>query len=231
MYRLCSIVLPIYNQADHIQTVVNEYEERLARLTIPYEIILVVNGCRDDSETVCRELAEKRENIRLIVSRAGGWGLAVKLGLSFAGGNLLCFTNSARTTADGLLLSIQFALNNPGMVVKANRQIRENALRRLGSLLYNIQCRLLFGIAVWDINGTPKLFPRDFNQLLTLSENGDLFDMEFLYRCTMNGYRIVEMPISLTPRHGGRSTTNILSALRMYRKAFRFYLNLPRGQS
>ncbi|MBI4772608.1 MAG: glycosyltransferase [Deltaproteobacteria bacterium] len=230
MYTLCSIVLPICNQADHIRTVVNEYAEKLAELTVPYEIILVVNGCRDNSEALCRDLAERRENVRLIVSRTGGWGLAVKLGMSSAGGNLLCFTNSARTTADDLLFSIQFALDNPGIVVKANRKIRETALRRLGSILYNIQCRMLFDIPVWDINGTPKLFPRDFKHLLTLSEDGDLFDMEFIFRCTMNGYRIVEFPINLTPRHGGKSTTGILSALRMYGGAFGFYLNSPGGR-
>jgi glycosyltransferase involved in cell wall biosynthesis len=230
MYKLCSIILPVFNQADHIQTVVNEYQEKLAELAIPYEMLLVVNGCSDNSEIICRELAKRQKNVRLIVSLSAGWGLAVKLGVRSAGGNLLCYTNSARTSADDLLLSIQFALNNPGMVVKANRQSRNNALRRLGSLLYNIQCRILFGISVWDINGTPKLFPRDFTQLVTLSEDGDLFDMEFLFHCTRNGHKIRELPIYKTQRHGGRSTTNILSALKIYRRAFEFYLNSSRGR-
>jgi glycosyltransferase involved in cell wall biosynthesis len=229
MYNLCSIILPIYNQSDHVRSVVDEYMENLTKLTIPYEIILVVNGSRDNSEDLCRTLAERHENVLLIVSQAGGWGFAVKLGLNSANGNLLCFTNSARTAADDLLFSIQFALNNPNMVVKANRKIRDNVLRRLGSLFYNLQCRILFGIPVWDINGTPKLFPKNFKNLLTLSENGDLFDLEFIFQCSKNGYKILEMPVNQTSRRSGKSTTDIMSALRMYREVFRFYLNSPRG--
>ena len=44
--------------------------------------------------------------------------------------------------------------------MKANRKIRDNWRRRLGSLLYNLECRALFDLANWDINGTPKVFPR-----------------------------------------------------------------------
>lgn len=227
MDTLCSVVLPVCNQADHVQSVVKEYAKKLAGLPVPYEIILVVNGCRDQSEAVCEALASAHENIRLIVSRSGGWGLAVKLGMNAAGGNLLCFTNSARTTADDLLVSIQVALSNRGTVIKANRRMRGDPLRRLGSFLYNVQCRMLFQIPVWDINGTPKVFPREFAHLLTLSEDGDLFDMEFLHQCTIRGLPIEEIPIHRTSRHGGKSTTTLLSALRMYRGAFRYFLDLP----
>ena len=56
----------------------------------------------------------------------------------------------------------------PSVVLKANRRIRESRRRRLGSLLYNIECRALFDLSVWDINGTPKIFPRSFDALRAL---------------------------------------------------------------
>src|SRR6185503_7586456 len=55
--RLVSVVLPVHNQADHIDTVVREYLEPLDRLGTPYEIVLVPNACRDATPEVCKALA------------------------------------------------------------------------------------------------------------------------------------------------------------------------------
>src|SRR5262249_19263372 len=140
-----------------------------------YELVLVCNACRDASVETCRELARTMP-CNVIDSERGGWGLAVRLGLAEAKGELLCYTNSARTTAADLSLLLLYATVNPGVVVKANRKIRESWRRRLGSLLYNIECRALFDLNVWDINGTPKVFPRGFDKLLALKSDGDLID-------------------------------------------------------
>ena len=91
-----------------------------------------------------------------------------------------------------------------------------NRRRRIGSLLYNIECRALFDLSVWDINGTPKIFPASFAKLRALSRDDDLLDCEFNVACRTNGYPTIEVPILATERHGGRSTTNLASAMRMY---------------
>ncbi len=135
--------------------------------------------------------------------------------------DVLCYTNSARTTAEMLSLTLVYAHTYPRVVVKANRRLRDNAWRRFGSLLYNLECRTLFDLAVWDINGTPKVFPRTFTKLLELTRDDDLLDAEFALVCRRYGYPVVEVPLLETVRHSGRSTTNYTSALRMYAGAVR----------
>jgi glycosyltransferase involved in cell wall biosynthesis len=218
-----SVVLPVYNQADHIVAVVEEYEEALVRSPFTHELILVVNGCRDRSLEVCRELAERYEAVQLVHSSRGGWGLGVRLGLSQARGELLCYTNSARTSAKELMLLLIYAVTFPDAVIKANRKIRESWRRRLGSLLYNLECRALFDLPYWDINGTPKVFPRKFERLLSLTRDDDLLDAEFHIRCREENYPMLEVPIFSTRRHGGKSTTGIRSGLRMYWRAYRLW--------
>ncbi len=214
--RLISIILPVYNQADHIGEVVAEYEATLAGLRYPYELILVPNASRDASEEVCRGLAERNANVRVVTSAKGGWGRAVRLGLQHARGDILCYTNSARTSAQNLGLLLLVAIRSPDTVVKANRRIRESWRRRLGSLLYNLECRALFDLPYWDINGTPKVFPREFSKLLALRRNDDLIDLEFHVICRREGYPMLEVPIFSSRRHGGSSTTRLRSALKMY---------------
>jgi glycosyltransferase involved in cell wall biosynthesis len=216
-----SIILPVHNQADHIEEIVAEYERALALLPAHHETVLVVNGSRDRSLAICRDLEASHPGvIRAVESERGGWGLAVNLGIREAAGDLICYTNSARTSPSDLAQIIGVGLANPGHVVKANRKIREGMRRRAGSLLYNLQARALFDLSVWDINGTPKVFPRVFDALLHLQRNDDLVDLEFIVTCREHGYPIMEMPIFSSRRHGGSSMTGIESALKMYRGAF-----------
>lgn len=223
MSSLLSIILPVHNQADHLETAIDEYVVALARVPDPYELILIPNACRDDSLAVCQKLAHQHSSVRVIYSEQGGWGRAVRLGLQVAQGELLCYTNLARTSAQDLTLFLLYASVYPKVVVKANRKIRDNWRRRLGSLLYNLECRVLFDLSYWDINGTPKVFPRTFDQLLQLSRNDDLIDAEFNIICRQHSYPVVEVPIFSTRRHGGRSTTNYVSAARMYWGIYQFW--------
>ncbi len=156
---LLSLVLPVHNQGDHIPAIVESYVDGLATLPLAYEIILVVNGSSDHSLEVCRALAAGLEEVSVIDLPERGWGRSVRAGLDVAKGDLLCFTNSARTTREILVLMLAYSLAYPDVVLKANRRIRESRRRRLGSLLYNIECRTLFDLSVWDINGTPEDLP------------------------------------------------------------------------
>ena len=105
-------------------------------------------------------------------------------------------------------------------MIKANRKIREHWTRRLGSLLYNMECRTLFDLSNWDVNGTPKVFPRAFAKLLELTRDDDLIDLEFSVICRHESYPMLEVPIFSHRRHGGRSTTSLRSAVRLYWGAY-----------
>ena len=222
-YSLISVILPVHNQADHLKAIVGEYQGSLTKLPLPHEIILVANACSDESPSVCRELASIHPTVVAVDCPDKGWGHAVATGLEAARGDLLCYTNLARTQARDLILILLYATVHPRVVVKANRKIRDNWRRRLGSLVYNLECRALFDLSYWDINGTPKVFPRCFSRLLELKRRDDLIDAEFNAICRREDYPVLEVPIFSTLRHGGKSTTTYLSALKMYWGAYRLW--------
>lgn len=228
---LASIILPVQNQADHIQAVLEEYIAALARLDFAYELLPVVNGPRRDSSLeICLAMQRQYPEIRTECIEDGGWGRSVRHGLAKARGDMLCYTNSARTTSKELVLMLLYASVHDGCVVKANRKIRDNWKRRLGSLLYNLECRALFDLPYWDVNGTPKVFYRRLEPLMNLSRNDDLIDLEFHALCRRENYEVIEVPIFSTSRHSGRSTTNLASAYRMYRGALELQRSMAPGQ-
>ncbi|MFN8061528.1 MAG: hypothetical protein U0Q12_20380 [Vicinamibacterales bacterium] len=178
---------------------------------------------------VATRAAERDTRVRVLSTRDAGWGLAVKRGLAAATGDLLCYTNSARTRGDDLVRLVQYAASNPGTVIKATRRLRDGLIRRAGSLVFNAQCRLLFDLSVWDINATPKVFPRTLTRLLSLESNDDLFDAELVLTCRRADYPMLEVPVEFTSRRGGLSTTTWRSAVRLYLGAFRLHA-AHRGQ-
>jgi glycosyltransferase involved in cell wall biosynthesis len=220
---LVSVVLPIHNQADHLERMVEQYVEALTASGIGHELILVPNGCSDSSPALAEDLSRRLGSVRSVAVAKPGWGGAVRAGISSARGDLVAYTNSARTSAGDLVNTITFALNNPGVVIKVNRRIRDSLVRRAGSLLFNLQCRVLFQLACWDVNGTPKVFPRCRSRLLQLTRDDDLVDLEFNVIVRDEGYPVLEVPIFSTARHGGRSTTTVRGAMKIYWGALGFW--------
>ncbi len=217
-----SLVLPIHNQAEHVTLVVRSFLAELAKLDRPFELVLVPNGCRDASPELCTELAAQHpDSVQVVAHGKGGWGRAVNAGLEAARGDLLGYTNSARTTPATATLMLAYAFAYPNVVLKATRRSREGVGRKLGSVIYNFECRRLFDLATWDVDGTPKLFPRSFQHLLGVDSSNDLFDLELLRACRYAGYPVIEVPVQTTDRFGGRSTTRGRTAARMLWGAYR----------
>ncbi|MGQ0553288.1 MAG: glycosyltransferase family 2 protein [Planctomycetota bacterium] len=218
---LLSVVLPCRNQADHIAAVLERYRAPLEGRGRPYELVVVPNACTDRTADVVRALAQRWEAVRVIESQRGGWGLAVKLGLAAARGTTLCYTNSARTDPLQLVRLLETYESRQPCLAKVRRVRRGVLARELGSWLYNLEGRTLLGIGARDVNGTPKILSRDVWQRVQLTEEGDLIDMELLAKVSRLGLPVVELEVEGFTRHGGRSSTNLRSALNMYLGALR----------
>lgn len=215
-----SIVMPVRNQADHIDFVVRAHLERLATLAAPCELILISNGSTDGTQRICQSLAEEFANVIAISTDESGYGLAIRMGMHQAKGTVLGYTSSARTHPDVLLACIEKALENPNIVIKADRQAKDNWRRVAVSRLYNWQCRALFQIETWDVNGTPKIFPAHFKRLTELHQDGYLVDLEFCWLCKEHGYPVLEIPVGHAVRLGGVSSTSWKTAVDLQKSLY-----------
>jgi glycosyltransferase involved in cell wall biosynthesis len=219
-----SLVLPCRNQGDYLGTLLPKYLPHLVRTGHPFELIVVPNACTDNTEDVVGRLAHQDERIRMIALADRGWGRAVRAGLRAARGTILAYTNTARTNPEILPDFVERFMPNREQLVKARREARQAPLRELGSALYNFEARLCFGLRCRDINGTPKIFSRTFYESLDLSSPGDLFDLELIAAARQQGVPIVEIPVQGFSRHGGKSSTTLGSAWKMYVGALRLCL-------
>jgi glycosyltransferase involved in cell wall biosynthesis len=224
-----SLVLPVRNQADHIGPILERYLGALDGHGWSFELVVVPNACTDASPRIVSELAARDPRIRVVENPAGGWGLSVRTGLDAARGRLVGYTNSARTEPETIPALVQLLIENGGSLVKVSRHSRGDLTRQIGSLLYNLECDLFLRTRLRDVNGTPKLFARSLLDRVVLRSDGDLIDVELLAQCRPLGVPVIEVPRPGFKRHGGRSTTDFVSAFKMYAGVVGLWLELRRG--
>jgi glycosyltransferase involved in cell wall biosynthesis len=225
-----SIVLPFYRQARDVAEIVTRLGFQLLQMDLEHEFLLVPNGPDDGTRQSCTRIAAIMRNAIVVVAERTV-GAAVRAGIASASGDLVCYTNSARTQPNDLRRAVIEALRSPDTIVKAVRLTRDSKIRRLGSLLFNIECNMLFDVNSSDVNGTPKIFPKSCVGLLNLTRNDDLIDLEFMWTCRRFNYQIIELPIDETPRFSGHSTSSYMTALRLYWGAYRMWHDFKTTQN
>jgi len=219
-----SIVFPVMNQADHIESVIRAYYKELTKKKFSFELIAVVNCTRDNSFEICKKVASDFPNVSAYNLSGCGYGLGILHGLKKAKGKYLCYLNCARIHPPDLIRALKHFLVDHSVVVHGVRTQRENEKRRLGSLVYNIFCRVFFRIPNRDINGNPNVFSRATYNKLKLKFTDSMIDLELLEKTKRLHLPVVEVPVFDYSRHGGKSTSNFKTIFRLMKEVIRYWL-------
>ena len=107
MNKLVSIIIPAFNEAENIPVICSEIISIFKGLTYNYEIILVADGCTDNTLDVINELVTSNKNILYIeFSRNFGHQLALKAGLDHASGDCAISLDCDMQHPPGLIPSL-----------------------------------------------------------------------------------------------------------------------------
>ena len=87
---LFSVIVPMYNAVKSIRLCL----ESILRQNIDdYEVVIINDGSRDDSESICREVTNGYDNVFLYTFENGGVGKARRRGIQRARGDFLVFVD------------------------------------------------------------------------------------------------------------------------------------------
>lgn len=220
-----SVILPIHNESESIQEVIEDIKNVLQEETITYEIICVENGSVDNSLEVIQQLSKQDDRVRVVTSDVG-WGNAVRKGIAEARGFFISYmVSDGQIDPDALLKVYRVIATHPIALVKTIRLQRENLMRLVVSWFYNTFACLLFGFLTRDINATPKIFRSSDIKAFSFISPNIAFDLELLLAFKDIHTRWIEVPIPAHKRKSGTSTTNIYALLEMLQAmlCFRFF--------
>lgn len=98
---MVSIIIPVYNVSNYLQQCLDSLKKAIGN--VPTEIIIINDGSTDDSEEICRNYANNRQNVILVNKSNGGLSDARNAGIARANGDYIYFLDSDDWMASGAL--------------------------------------------------------------------------------------------------------------------------------
>ncbi len=197
-----SVLLPAYNEAQHIERCIREVNHAVSSLSDSYEIIVEEDGSTDGTEAILTDLSNSIPNLRFHHSEARlGKGKAIKNALKSAEGEIIVFMDVDLATNLAYLPGIlKLVERNGGMVIGSRHvdgsRVQRRVSRTLFSLAYNLLVRALFFDSIHDHQCGFKAMRFEVAEVLSdIESNGFFFDTEMILRCKKSGFPVMEVGV------------------------------------
>jgi glycosyltransferase involved in cell wall biosynthesis len=209
-----SIVLPVYNEATHLEEEVRRIAKAMEASSYSYEIIVVDDGSTDGSGDIAEKLGVR--TIRFNTNR--GSGSARKYGTMAARGRVVVWTDVDMTYPNDRIPELVDELAGYDQVVGArtSEQGTVKLLRMPAKWFIRKLASYLTGTRIPDLNSGYRAFRRDVAaQFLHLLPKGFSCVTTLTMAFLSNGYSIKYVPIEYRKR-AGRSKFHWLADTRRY---------------
>ena len=196
-----SIIIPAYNEEKRISRTLNNYSKFFSKKIKDFEIIVVLNGCKDNTLKIVKSFRNKKIKY-LNFKEAIGKGGAIAEGFKRAKGDLIGFVDADMATPPNSFYNLIKNVDNYDGVIasrwmkESKIKIKQPLLKRIGSRGFNILVRLLFNLKFKDTQCGAKLFKKYVikNILNDLKITKWAFDINLLYSIKRKKYNIKEIP-------------------------------------
>lgn len=227
-----SLIIPAHNEEKRIAKTLQDYgkffEKKYGK---DLEIIVVLNGCTDNTLNVVRGFEKKYSCISHLDFKLSGKGFAVIKGFKVARGDLIGFSDADdATTASEFYKLVQNMDGYEGSI--GSRWMQDSVVipkqprvRRIAGRGFNFLNRIMFGLKFKDTQCGAKLFSKKVVKKITpnLGITEWAFDADVLYEIKREGFKIKEVAIKWQDVQG--SKLNIIKTpLRMFLSLVRLRL-------
>lgn len=215
-----SVFFPAYNEEANLENTVNKTIPILKDIAQKWEIIIINDGSKDNTEAKAKALIKKypKYDIKLVNHHPNrGYGAAFKSGIYNAKYDWITFTD-----ADG-----QFDFNDIKTLISTQNRTKADLVigyylgrkvpfyRIWGSKVWQLAVFILFGLKVRDIDCGFKLFKKEVVDTIPKleAERGPFISSEFLIKAKRKGFKIVEVGVHHFERQAGAATGSNLNVV------------------
>lgn len=231
-----SVVLPCYNEAENIPTILNRFDQVFAELD-NVEVILVDNGSHDNTREVLECQIEKRGNTHfriVFVPENRGYGHGIMTGIAHAKGQVIAWTHADMQT-DPLDILHAWKLfqtaPTPTTTFLKGRRVSRPIADAIFTAGMSLIASILLRARLTDINAQPKMFDRSFLELLQNPPLDFSLDLYAIYTAATAGFTILQQPVKFAKRVRGEAKGggSLLGKIRLVKRTLLYILAL-RGQ-
>ncbi len=202
-----TIVMPVHNEAPSIERVLRSYDLEIAS-KIGTEIFVCEDGSTDGTREILTRLAQELPLSILAEEARLGYAGSVKKALRLAQGDLIFFSDSDGQYDPKDFWTLAKAMNHSDMAI-GRKVKREEPWHRIAlSRGFHLIARILFGNQLHDIDcGFRIVRKKVIDEVLGLVRDLPYsFWAEFTIIATLQGFKVLEIPVSHQARLHGTTT-------------------------
>jgi len=219
-----SVVIPFYDEEKTVELLTNILLKQFKKNNINCELVLVDNGSSDNTSKIVDKLSKSHKNIKTVhvkINEGYGWGIIN--GLRMCNGEYLGYMDGdLEIQPDGIIKLFEKIKKNNADVGKGIRNKNESdILKAIASYGYDILFFLLFFKFIRQVNANPKIMRRSCYKKMNLNSKEWFIDSEIIIKALKNNYKIVDQPVSYTPRQTGESHIKLIDLFPVIVKYFK----------
>ena len=203
---MISVVIPVYNEAGSIGSVVDSVRAALDASGYDYEVVVVDDGSTDGTAGALLG----REAVILTHPENKGYGASLKTGIRGAKGDMIVITDADGTYPAAVIPGLVRALLEEGydMAVGARtgKDVNIPLFRRPAKFILEKLADYLTETRIPDLNSGLRAFRKDLAfKYFHLLPSGFSFTTSITLALLSDGYNVRFMPIDYLHRSGGKS--------------------------
>jgi len=205
-----SLIIPCYNEQAIVSHTINRLLDVFKRAGYRLELIAVDNGSNDRTGEILRGWAARNPAVvyhRVEINEGYGNGVLAGMSLATAPWVGVIPADGQVDPEDVVRLYEVVQASDSWVIAKVRRRFRMDGLvRKVVSVAYNLAFRAMWpGIASIDINGLPKILPREALAAMRLQSKGWFLDPEIMIKAHALGMRVMEFNVFARLRGAGVS--------------------------
>jgi glycosyltransferase involved in cell wall biosynthesis len=225
-------VVPCYNEEKCLDLTIPPLVRVFREAGVNVELILVDNGSTDGTSAVIDRLINSGLPIvKGVVPVNRGVGLGVRAGYRISKGDYVgCVCADGQVAPESVLLLFRsLSVAGKNTMAKVRRRFRQDSwARKIISIGYNGLMLAIFpGMPSLDVNGNPKLLPRDVIEVMDLTSMDWFLDAEIMLKAQYLKMMVIEIDVPGYLRKGGRSNVRLSTILEFVRNILRYRFGGP----
>jgi len=200
-------VVPVYNEEGNLRVLIPKLVEVLEGLKCSFEMIFVDDGSSDGSPKILRDMASQNASLRVLRLRENrGLSTALVAGMREARGEKIVTLDSDLQNDPADIPRMLEYLDRYDMATGWRQKREDSWLKRISSEIGNAVRNGLTGENIQDSACTLRVFKKECMKEIPVFNGMHRF-LSTLVK--MEGYRVIEVPVSHHPRKFGVSKYNI----------------------
>ena len=211
------VCVPTYNERENLEAMAARLMDVFDESGIDGHMLVIDDGSPDGTGRIADELAAREQRVEVLHrTEKAGLGPAYRAGFRHAmsrAADLIMEMDCDFSHDPAAVPSLVAAAQSADLVL-GSRYVRGGGvadwglMRRAISRGGSLYAQLILGVHVKDLTGGFKCFRRDVLEALPLDQVGSagyVFQIEMTYRAILQGFTVVEVPITFTDRTEGTS--------------------------